>query len=132
MVDAHQHVWQIGRHDYFWLAPELPIHRDYGLDELRPQLGGIGATVLVQAAPSVAETNDLIAIAAASQGLVRGVVGWVDLASGAAVDELVCAPCSDSSTTRHGSFDRTSRLRSVRCPGMACGWTCPRVPGICP
>lgn len=88
MVDAHQHVWQIGRHDYFWLAPELSIHRDYGLDELRPQLGGIDATVLVQAAPSVAETDDLIAVAAASRGLVRGVVGWVDLASDLSVDEL--------------------------------------------
>ena len=81
-VDAHHHVWRLDRGDYGWLTPALaPIYRDFTLDDLRPSLAhfGIEATVLVQAAPSVAETQFLLDVAHASEGLVRGVVGWVDL-----------------------------------------------------
>ena len=90
-VDAHHHVWQLGRGDYGWLTPALaPIYRDFALDDLRPLLreAGIGATVLVQAAPTEAETRFLLATANASGGLVRGVVGWVDCASPDAVARL--------------------------------------------
>ena len=83
-VDAHHHVWRLDRGDYGWLTPELaPIFRDFTLDDLRPLLAkvSIGATVLVQAAPSVAETEFLLQAAHASDRLVRGVVGWVDLAA---------------------------------------------------
>jgi L-fuconolactonase len=85
-VDAHHHVWRLDRGDYGWLRPTptlAPICRDFGLDELRPALAaaGISATVLVQAAPTVAETRFLLDVASSSQGLVRGVVGWVDLAA---------------------------------------------------
>ena len=37
-VDAHHHVWTMARGDYHWMSPELPIARDYGLDDLRPLL----------------------------------------------------------------------------------------------
>src|SRR6187455_688321 len=87
-VDAHHHVWRLDRGDYSWLTPALKaIHRDFTLADLRPLLDapGIGATVLVQAAPTVAETEFLLATAHASEGVVRGVVGWVDLASRDAV-----------------------------------------------
>jgi L-fuconolactonase len=80
-VDAHHHVWRIGRGDYDWLTTDLPIHRDYDLDQLRPLLGDITATILVQAAATDAETRFLLETARASRGLVRGVVGWTDLAS---------------------------------------------------
>lgn len=80
-VDAHHHVWSIARGDYGWLSPELPIARDYGLDDLRPLLGDITATVLVQAADTEAETEFLLEVAGGSAGLVQGVVGWTDLAS---------------------------------------------------
>ncbi|MCC7327163.1 MAG: amidohydrolase family protein [Burkholderiales bacterium] len=83
-MDTHQHFWWIGRHDYPWLDPALAIHRDYGPEHLRPVLGGIVATVLVQASPTVAETRTLIDVARVSEGLVRGVVGWVDLGAPAA------------------------------------------------
>ncbi len=68
----------------------LPIYRDFMLRELRPMLRGanVGATVLVQAAPTVAETRFLLEVANASGGLVRGVVGWVDLAGDDAVATL--------------------------------------------
>ena len=79
LVDAHHHVWQLARGDYGWLTPDLLIHRDYVLDDLRPLLGDITATVLVQAAPTEAETAFLLDVARASNELVRGVVGWADL-----------------------------------------------------
>jgi L-fuconolactonase len=82
VVDTHMHVWRLAHHDYAWLKPGMPIYRDYGLVDLRPQLGDIGATVLVQASPTTAETEYMIRVADSSGGLVRGVVGWVDLATG--------------------------------------------------
>jgi len=99
-IDAHHHVWHLGRGDYGWLVPSTRLRalcRDFDLAELRPLLtaAGIEATVLVQAAPTVAETTFLLDVAAASRGLVRGVVGWVDLADPAALDtlaELASAP----------------------------------------
>ena len=81
IVDAHQHFWWIGRHDYPWLDPALAIHRNYELDDLRRVRGDIRATVLVQASPTTAETQTLVGIAQTSDGLVRGVIGWVDLAA---------------------------------------------------
>jgi len=90
-IDAHHHVWRLSRGDYGWLTPALAaIHRDFTLDDLAPQLrrAGIEATVLVQAAPTVAETEFLLGAAAASNGVVRGVVGWVDLASPNAIPTL--------------------------------------------
>jgi L-fuconolactonase len=94
-VDAHHHVWRVARGDYDWLTPDLPIHRDYTLDDLRPLLGDITATVLVQAAPTDAETDFLLMTAANSHGLVRGVVGWTDLAAPDAptrVTQMAAAP----------------------------------------
>jgi L-fuconolactonase len=78
-VDSHHHVWRVARGDYGWLTPDLPICRDYTLDHLRPLLGEITATVLVQAAPTEAETAFMVTVARDSRGLVRGVVGWTDL-----------------------------------------------------
>ena len=80
-VDAHQHFWELARGDYGWLTPALtPIYRDYGPADLRPLLAaaGIARTILVQAAPTEAETDYLLAVAAAAP-FVAGVVGWIDL-----------------------------------------------------
>ena len=65
---------------YGWLAPTLaPIYRDFGPGELAPllQARGIGKTILVQAAPTFAETLHLLRLAGTSP-FVAGVVGWVD------------------------------------------------------
>lgn len=94
-VDAHHHVWQLDRADYAWLTPDLAIYRDYTLDDLRPLLGGIDATILVQAAATEAETAFLLEVAANSDGLVQGVVGWTDLAAptaAATIERLSQAP----------------------------------------
>jgi len=94
-IDSHHHVWRVARGDYHWLTPELPIHRDYTLDDLRPLLGEIAATVLVQAAPTEAETAFILTVARGSRGLVRGVVGWTDLTApnaAARIADLARAP----------------------------------------
>jgi len=62
-VDAHHHVWTIARGDYGWIVARLSIARDYGLDDLRPLLGDITATVLVQAADTEAETAFMLDVA---------------------------------------------------------------------
>lgn len=90
-VDAHHHVWSLARGDYGWLTPALaPIHRDYTLADLRPlrEQAGVTDTVLVQAAPTVAETRYLLGVAERSDGVVKGVVGWVDLGDPSAIPTL--------------------------------------------
>jgi L-fuconolactonase len=90
-VDAHHHVWSLARGDYGWLTPELaPIYRDFSLVDIAPfaQAAGITSSVLVQAAPTLAETRSLLDIAEESGGFVRGVVGWVDLDADDAIATL--------------------------------------------
>jgi L-fuconolactonase len=93
-IDAHQHFWTLARGDYGWLTPALgPIHRDFGPADLLPLLRrhGIAATILMQAAPTVAETHYLLDVAAVAP-FVAGVVGWCDLAEPEAVAGLAADP----------------------------------------
>lgn len=79
-IDAHQHFWQIARADYDWLTPDLePLYHDFMPDDLAPLLArhGIEGTILVQAAPTSAETKFLLEIADKTS-CVLGVVGWTD------------------------------------------------------
>lgn len=80
IVDAHQHFWDPARGDYGWLTPDNPIHRVYDTNDLRPLLiaSGVDATILVQAAPTPAETDYMLTIARRAR-FILGVVGWVDL-----------------------------------------------------
>ncbi|MEY2619414.1 MAG: hypothetical protein RL522_2416 [Pseudomonadota bacterium] len=81
MIDAHFHCWQIARGDYGWLTPALGhLHRDVAVADWyqHAHAHGITAGVLVQAAPTEAETHFLLAQADAHPQ-VLGVVGWVDL-----------------------------------------------------
>jgi L-fuconolactonase len=93
-IDAHHHLWRLARGDYDWLTPELaPIYRDFGLPDLEPHLAaaGIEGTILVQAAPTEAETLYLLDIAN-DAALVRGVVGWIDFdAAALARIDALCA-----------------------------------------
>jgi L-fuconolactonase len=79
-IDSHHHVWKLVRGDYGWLTPELaPIYRDFSLSDLASFLAkcGIEGTILVQAAPTEAETMFMLGVAEAHE-VVRGVVGWID------------------------------------------------------
>jgi L-fuconolactonase len=95
VIDAHHHLWQRSRGDYEWLDsrtnPGLaPIERDYLLEDYQrlAAANGIAGSVLVQAAQTSAETRWLLAQAHASNGLVLGVVGWIDMGAGDAPDVL--------------------------------------------
>lgn len=89
-IDAHQHFWLIERGDYGWLTPELGVlYRNYGPVDLTPLLKrcGVDGTVLVQAAPTLAETEFLIKLAE-QNSFIKGVVGWVDFESPNAVCDI--------------------------------------------
>src|SRR5215469_12274838 len=85
-VDAHHHLWRLDRGDYGWLTPDLgPLYRDFDAQTLQPLLktAGIDATILVQAAPTEAETDYLLAVTLQTPW-IAGVVGWTDLAAATA------------------------------------------------
>lgn len=89
-IDAHQHFWSLARGDYGWLTPEMePIYRDFLPGDLKPLLAGAGidGTILVQAAPTVAETEFMLGLAR-EETFIRGVVGWVDFEDPRAPDEI--------------------------------------------
>jgi L-fuconolactonase len=92
-IDAHHHCWRLARGDYAWLnAPSKALdrlRRDFEpshFEALREQFD-IGQTVVVQAAPTTAETDHLLDLAERSPW-IAGVVGWVDLADKASIRTL--------------------------------------------
>jgi L-fuconolactonase len=90
-IDAHQHFWHPARGDYGWMPKDHPVlSRPYGPADLAPLLAahGIGGTVLVQAAPSVEETEYMLGLADATP-TVLGVVGWIDFADRGQVAHLL-------------------------------------------
>ncbi|MFI6151740.1 amidohydrolase family protein [Kitasatospora sp. NPDC051170] len=95
LVDAHHHLWDLEQRPQAWLDdPALTsIRRTYTLDDLRSTatraVAGrlLHSTVVVQCVPEVAETEDLLALAA-REPLIEAVVGWADLTSPAIGDEL--------------------------------------------
>ncbi len=81
-IDAHQHFWSPARGDYGWMESSddlAPLRQDYLPQHLAPLLTrlAIDRTVLVQAAPTVAETAFLLDLASDHE-LIAAVVGWVD------------------------------------------------------
>ncbi len=83
-IDAHQHFWNPARGDYGWMDSEgaKPLRRTIMPKHLEPLLKahGIDKTVLVQAAPTVEETEFMLGIADATD-FVAKVVGWIDFES---------------------------------------------------
>lgn len=90
-VDAHHHLWDLGRRDQPWTAePERrAIRRDFTPADLIAATAGtpVTSTVLVQVLNEAAETSDLLAYTRDCE-LIRGVVGWVDLADPAVEERL--------------------------------------------
>jgi L-fuconolactonase len=80
-IDAHQHYWDPARGDYGWLTPELgALYRPFLPADLAPLRArcGVARTVLVQAAPTLAETRYLLDLAR-HDASIAGVVGWAPL-----------------------------------------------------
>ncbi|WP_420414068.1 amidohydrolase family protein [Roseibium sp.] len=90
-IDAHQHFWKLDRGDYGWLTTDLaPLYSDFHPEDLLPHLKetGITGTILVQAAPTEAETDYMLSLAAAHD-FILGVVGWTDFDRPDAPDRIL-------------------------------------------
>jgi L-fuconolactonase len=88
-VDAHLHIWDLGRSEYAWLTPELgPIHATFTPEQARGELdaAGVATAVLVQAEDSERDT-ELMLEAADRHAWIAGVVGWVQLDDPARAEE---------------------------------------------
>ena len=86
IIDAHVHLWSLARGDYGWLDDDVPatLKRDFAISDIAPLLAahGVAQIILVQAAPTLAETRFLLSIAAETP-IVAGVVGWLDFEAAA-------------------------------------------------
>lgn len=87
--DSHVHFWKLERGDYHWLKPSNPVlYQNYlpsdlfGLEDANA-LRGI---IVVQAAPTVAETEYLLELSGKNERIL-GVVGWLDPFADSFVDE---------------------------------------------
>ncbi|WP_179956017.1 amidohydrolase family protein [Pannonibacter tanglangensis] len=102
-IDAHCHFWQPARGDYGWLdsgGPQLdPLRREFLPPDLAV-LNGMRRVIVVQAAPSEAETHFLLGLAQTAPQ-IAGVVGWVDLGEPEAAGRLA-------------ALARNPRFRGVR------------------
>ncbi len=90
-IDAHHHFWNPARGDYGWIPEEnTTLNRTYGPTDIATHLkaAGIDATILVQAAPSIGETEYMLGIADAVSH-VAGVTGWIDFENLAHKSELI-------------------------------------------
>ena len=105
VVDAHHHVWDLDVRPQPWLAEEglELLRRSFHMTDLADAAADgvfgrpLHATVLVQCLPSVAETEEFLGLAAATE-LIAGVVGWVNLTDpdvGSELDRLARLPGGD-------------------------------------
>jgi L-fuconolactonase len=79
-TDAHHHFWHPARGDYGWMPADDPVlSRPYAPVDLAGELSAcsVTKTVLVQAAPTVEESEYLLGIADATPH-VAAVVGWIN------------------------------------------------------
>jgi L-fuconolactonase len=98
-------MWDLARCAYSWLTPDTGIlFRSHSIDEVDEErrAAGVDGAILVQAACNRCDT-DLMREAMASHPWVLGVVGWVDLLRGSAVEEeaLELAATGDVVGIRH-------------------------------
>lgn len=81
IIDAHQHLWDLSKFDYPWMAPEwTQLRRNHLPADLKREIdaAGMDRTVLVQAQHKLDETRWFLDMAEANE-FIAGVVGWVDL-----------------------------------------------------
>ncbi|MCO5973913.1 amidohydrolase family protein [Actinoallomurus soli] len=115
LVDAHHHLWDTGVRDYPWMDGPWadPIRGRFDAarytELIRPY--GVRTSIVVQALQDVAETYDLLSVAADpveadsaaadpvegdAPGPVAGVVGWVDLTAPDVADRIAEVRASPS------------------------------------
>jgi L-fuconolactonase len=88
-IDAHHHVWDLAVRDQPWTANLPTLRRAFTIDDLRPHLvaHSIAGTVVVQTITVPDETPELLALVA-TEPVLAGVVGWVDLTAPSVADDL--------------------------------------------
>lgn len=90
-IDSHQHFWDLSQFNYHWLTPDLiPLYRNFLPKDIQIFLEelNIEGTILIQAAPVIAETFFLLDLAEKNP-FILGVVGWVDLLKEDACDVIL-------------------------------------------
>jgi L-fuconolactonase len=93
-VDAHHHLWQYSPEQYGWIDASMQrLQRDFLPADLAAlcRAASVDATIAVQARQTLAETHWLLALAAEGSlgdNLIRGVVGWADIAADDFADTL--------------------------------------------
>jgi len=89
-LDAHQHFWMYSAEEYGWIdEASVAIRKDFLPRDLKPLLEaeGFAGAVAVQARQTLEETEWLLGLGR-SGGIVKGVVGWVDLCSPSVREQL--------------------------------------------
>jgi L-fuconolactonase len=89
-IDSHHHLWRLARGDYDWLTPDLSaLYRDFEPEDITALLAEaqIDGAIVVQAAPTAAETDFLLDLAERTPALL-GVVGWTDITAPDAKDVI--------------------------------------------
>ena len=89
-IDSHQHFWNSNPREYTWMKDGMGIlQRDFTPQDLATAQAEIGfdGSVAVQARMTLDETRWLLELAAQHE-TIRGVVGYVDLLSPQAGDQL--------------------------------------------
>ncbi|HYV97240.1 MAG TPA: amidohydrolase family protein [Gemmatimonadaceae bacterium] len=80
-IDAHQHFWAYDAGRDTWITDDMSgLRRDFLPGDLEPVLAanGIAGCIAVESAPSLEQTQFLLALAR-DHSFIGGVVGWVDL-----------------------------------------------------
>jgi L-fuconolactonase len=89
-IDAHHHLWRYLPPGPAWMADGMEgLRRDFLIEDLRAVTAEVGVTgtIVVETERTIEETGWL-SLVAASDDLIRGVVGWAPLTSPAVVAEL--------------------------------------------
>ncbi len=83
IIDAHHHFWNYDPVDFDWIDDDMAsIRRSFLPDDLQRTIAGTGVegVISVQARQMVEETDWLLLLASENK-FIRGVVGWLPLAS---------------------------------------------------
>ena len=93
VIDAHRHFWHYTDSEFGWIDNDA-IRRDF----LPESCAGMDACIAVQARQSVEETKWLLSLAE-RHDFIKGVVGWVPLAS-PGLPDVLDSLCGDGAQVR--------------------------------
>lgn len=102
-IDSHHHFWIYNSSEYGWISENMNILRqNYLPGQLKTELSSVGfdGSIAVQARQSLEETQWLLKLAD-ENSFIKGVVGWIDLCSPRAEEQLI-------------QFSRSPKLIGVR------------------